>query len=193
MSERDESTQSDDYMVSMYLDGALTEDEARRLLARVERDTELARLLAEHQRVERWATEWGDEIPTVDWSRFEAESRRRRASLSSPDRRGLVFKLYVPMAAAAAIMIALTASQFVVRDVSPGVVIAPRVAVVEVLRSAAPESVEVRQTYVSYARGSRDDRAKGLVRSADGPAVIACATVGGRFDWSSVGGGISAN
>ncbi len=164
MDERKPPTENDEYLLSQFLDGALSQDEERALRERLEGDAGLAQCLDDYRRVDRLAVEWSADTPEADWTRFEGEFQRRRALSDQPSRRSLVFKLFAPLAAAAALFVAFTANQGVPQSPTMFVEISRAVSV----SAAQPES------FVSYGPGEN--------HVSNGNVVIAFASVGGRFD-----------
>lgn len=163
-------TENDEYLLSQYLDGALTQDEERALRERLELDAGLARCLNDYRRVDGWVGEWSTDAPEVDWARFESEFQRRRALADRPGRRSLVFKLFAPLAAAAALFVAFTAIQSTRQSPTMFVEISRAMSV-----SAGPT-----EAYVTY--GPRKDDARRAVLSSGSDVIIAFASVGGRVD-----------
>ncbi|MEE9294161.1 MAG: hypothetical protein V3W34_04230 [Phycisphaerae bacterium] len=94
-----------EFLISQYLDGTLDETARRGLEKRLKRDVQLARTLEAYRAVDGLVREWGGDVPEPDWSRFDEEFQRRRAALDRPaGGNGLIFRLFVPAAAAAALI-----------------------------------------------------------------------------------------
>ncbi|MCC7291250.1 MAG: hypothetical protein IT449_04205 [Phycisphaerales bacterium] len=97
------------FLMSRRLDDDLTPEERRRLEALLSQDAEAERQMREYARLDQLLGEWGRAEPRVEWGRFQqgvlAEIRRRPAA----SRRTLnfVIRLGTPLAAAAAIALAL--------------------------------------------------------------------------------------
>jgi anti-sigma factor RsiW len=194
MLERNDPQEQNEFLISRYLDGALDEAQGREFEARVQSDAGLAGLLERHRAVEGMVRAWGQEVPDVGWPAFESEFQRRRALAEPPLRRSsLVFKLFAPLAAAAAILMAFLLMPDAETPHGTRLASAPEV-MIEIARPQ-PVSTEPGEAYVSYSYRPRETEAK---VSRSGPehggaalghattVVIAYASVGARVDWSNM-------
>lgn len=97
------------FLMSRQLDGDLTPDERRQLDELLSRDAEADRQMREYARLDQLLGEWGRAEPRIEWGRFQrdvlAEIRRRPAA--SRRTWNFVIRLGTPLAAAAAIALAL--------------------------------------------------------------------------------------
>lgn len=97
----------DEFLISQYLDGDLDEGSARELEARFETDTELAALLDRMRATDALVSEWALPVPELDWDRFTQEATDRRERFAWQHRRRRL-QLFVPLAAAAVLILAVT-------------------------------------------------------------------------------------
>lgn len=99
--------------LSDYLDGALPPAERAAFEAALAEDAELQRELADYRRLDALVKASRRELPAVDWTAFAAAARRRReADARSRHTRRLYFRLYAPLAAAAALAFVVTVALF---------------------------------------------------------------------------------
>jgi len=101
------------YLISRHLDGDLSSDEARALDEMLSDSDGLRREAFAYQRVDEFVKQWGEAEPAVDASRFADEVIRRIENESrGTERWRKVFRLAVPLAAAAAIVLMFSTSLF---------------------------------------------------------------------------------
>ncbi len=97
------------FLMSRRLDDDLTPDERRQLDELLSRDAEADRQMREYARLDQLLGEWGRAEPRIEWGRFQrdvlAAIRRRPSASRSPW--NFVIRLGTPLAAAAAIALAL--------------------------------------------------------------------------------------
>jgi hypothetical protein len=204
--------EQDEFLVSQYLDGSLGASDVRDLLTRVDSDPELARLLASFQAVDRSVADWSGEIPgDVDWGRFERDYKWERTAVVDRVSGGRwVYRLLVPLSAAAAILLVATLMRESNELTSTGVV--ERFSPIASVDFHAPATFDVRDSLIEYrspeldrateglfvgVESSADDRsfvsyrysrgfASGSIVESD--VVVAYAFVGGGSDDWRVGG-----
>jgi len=183
MSSPDPSEQ-DEFLVSRYLDGALDEDERRAFEHRLNGDPRIAALVQQYRTVDALVRRAAAEVPQVDWGRFEAEFRRRRAASDAASRRSVRFiRVFAPLAAAAAI--AITFSLLYRPATEPGGGgTGAIVSTVEVDRPTVAEPV-IEESVVVY---SYNPVLSFDAQADDEPArpVIALAAVGGDIHWPAL-------
>lgn len=179
--------QQKEYLVSQYLDGMLDQPQRREFERQLDTDPDLARLLQQYRALGVLLKESAGEVPELDWSGFQAEAGHRRESVQTRlPRMPAIFKLFTPLAAAAAIAITFTllhnapsddAGSMVGREVQSMVVIARPV-------SAATRPTDV---FVVYGCGPGDADEE-LRDSPPAPPIVAMAAVGGQVNWPSFAG-----
>ena len=130
--------------LSAYLDGSLDAAARSELDRELERDEALRAELAAFRKVDQLARQHGGLMPEVDWERFTWQARARREAYEKSKGWNLVLRLWRPLAAAAAIAIAVTATFFWRSAPGPreGRVVAPAgraLAVVTVTRRGAAD------------------------------------------------------
>ena len=104
----DEQHEQQEFLLSQYLDGSLEAEAARNLEQRLAEDAELAALLEELRRTDRLVKLSADRVPDLDWERFAQQAAWRREAYDLGQRRRRLVRLFVPLAAAAAIVLMAT-------------------------------------------------------------------------------------
>ncbi len=189
MGERSDHPRQDEYLISQYLDGTLSDSVRGEFERRLTSETALAGLLERYRAIDGLVEAWGADVPEVDWARFESESGRRRGQLTAPRRRsGLILKLFAPLAAAAAILMVVA----LIRDAAlPGVArpAAGRVEMIVEISRPPRARYKASDAYVSYGYAPKADEDDDTLAwsSPARPVVIAQAVVGKRVNWSMVG------
>ncbi len=103
----DEHTHNE-FLLSQYLDGDLSEADRVDLERRLESDASLSALLEDLRRTDRLVQNWAGAAPELDWSRFQSAISEKRERDDARRRRRLIFRLVTPLSAAAAIAVAAT-------------------------------------------------------------------------------------
>lgn len=102
----------DEFLLSRFLDGDLSDEEADALNARLENEPALRAMLDDMTRIDSLLTERREERPNVDWSRFHARVMDQVSDESVPMARTLRFpywlRVAVPVAVAASIALVVT-------------------------------------------------------------------------------------
>jgi anti-sigma factor RsiW len=174
MSEQHNPDEKQEFRLSRFLDGELTPDEKAELQADLERDPGLARSLDELGKVDAWVRAARANVPEVDSERFMAEFRRRKLATAAPGRGSLIYRLFRPVAAAAALAI-VVAGYWQIRphtqreEEAETVVVEVTVGPRQVAPMVAPVAI------VSFARS--DTRQPG--RAVQTKETLLVATVGG--------------
>ena len=96
--------------LSAYLDGSLDAAARSELERELERDEVLRAELDAFRRVDQLARQHGGSMPAVDWDRFTWQARARREAYERSRGWNRVIRLWRPLAAAAVIAIAVTAT-----------------------------------------------------------------------------------
>ena len=174
----------DEYLVSQYVDGVLDDGERRVFERRLREEPRLADLLAEYREVDRLVRASVGAVPEVDWGRFAAQFTRRRVAQDTAARRWPgVFRVFAPLAAAAAIALALSLlyrSNVERNGIGGGAM----VSAVEVDRPAMVGD-EASVSIVAYSYDPGDSYDPGEADAGDGP-VIAMAAVGKDVYWPTL-------
>ena len=140
----------------------------------------MSQLVREYRAVDSAIDSWAEQPPDLDWSRFESDVRRGRERIDATGRRApRVFRLFVPLAAAASIVFA-----FSLWSNLPSID-ATTVAMVTV---GAPETIieADAEVYVTYGYRESD-----TAEYADAPTpslVLAKAAVGSHVQWPAIEG-----
>ncbi len=98
-----------EFRLSRYVDGDLTEAERRELEKALRDDPGLVRLLEAYRRTDELVKSLRERGPELDWEHFAEEVRRRRQATAAHRPQRMLYRLYVPLAAAAAIALVCTA------------------------------------------------------------------------------------
>ncbi|MFQ5492480.1 MAG: anti-sigma factor family protein [Phycisphaerae bacterium] len=98
----------DEYLLSQYLDDQLEQADRADLEDRLNQDPALANLLDQLRRTDRWVRAAAEPAPRIDWDRFADQVAHRCQAHDTARRRQRILRLYVPLAAAAAIAIVTT-------------------------------------------------------------------------------------
>jgi len=104
----DDPREFEAFQLSEYLDGQLDDASRVALEERLQAEPELKARLDELRRVDALVRDMGERAPASDPESFVEQVRRRRMAIGRPGRTSLLFRLAVPMAAAAVIVLALT-------------------------------------------------------------------------------------
>jgi anti-sigma factor RsiW len=96
------------FLLSRYLDGDLDEAPRSELQRRLEQDPELAATLEQFRRTDQLIRAWAGPAPELDVERFVEEAAQRRRVQDAWHRRQQMLRLYLPLSAAAAILLAVT-------------------------------------------------------------------------------------
>ena len=178
MNPSDKRREQDEFLVSQYLDGTLDETRRPEFERRLATDGELAGLLREYRALDSAIGWWAEHPPELDWPRFEAAVRKGRRRLDAPGRRVPgVYRLFVPLAAAASIVFA-----FALWRSTPS----REVATVAVVTLGAPADVERTDADFQVTYGYRESAREDYVGSSPGPVVLAKAAVGSQVRWPQV-------
>lgn len=100
----------DEYLLSQYLDGQLPEDDGRELQQRLGQDPQLADLLDQLRKTDQLVRDAAGPAPQLDWDRFTEGVTVRRQAHDAARRRNRILRIYIPLAAAAAIALVTTLS-----------------------------------------------------------------------------------
>jgi hypothetical protein len=79
----------------------------------------LAALAEQLGRTDRLVKDWAGPVPELDWDRFAEEAARRREQAERLRRRQRLFRLFVPLSAAAAILLLISVFYAVDRPFPP--------------------------------------------------------------------------
>lgn len=97
------------FLLSEYLDGSLDAERAKNLEREMAADPELRREFESMRKLSALIQRTGEaESIELDWERFTWENRERREAGDAASRRKLVFRMFVPLAAAAAVLLVFT-------------------------------------------------------------------------------------
>ena len=150
-------------------------------------DPELTTLLEQYRALDALVKDSAGQVPKLDWSEFETEVTRRRQSIETPSPRApVIFKLFTPLATAAAIAITFT----LLHNTPPGVEIpqarleTESTVVIARPASAAPRPGDV---FVVYGCASGDTQEE-MPQSPPVPSLVAMAAVGEHVHWPSLAG-----
>lgn len=100
----------DEYLLSQYLDGQLPEDDRRELEKRLRQEPQLADLLDQLRKTDRLVRDAAGPAPQLNWDRFTEQVTVRRQAHDATQRRNRILRIYIPLAAAAAIALVTTLS-----------------------------------------------------------------------------------
>lgn len=180
MNESDQQREHDEFLVSQYIDDTLDDSARREFERRLATDADLVKLLGEYRVVDAAIGSWAEQPPDLDWSRFEADVRRGRERIDAVGQRTRrIYKLFVPLAAAASIVFA-----FSLWPSAPSID-ATTVAVVAV---DAPETIAETDAEIRVTYGYRETEIREY-ESAPAPGfVLAKAAVGGHVRWPAIDG-----
>jgi anti-sigma factor RsiW len=115
----DDPREFEEFQLSLYLDGQLDDASRAALEKRIATEPDLKARLDELRRLDTLVREHAERAPVADPDTFVADVRRRRA-MEQPRRPSLLFRLAVPMAAAAAILLVVTALRTGPSEPGPG-------------------------------------------------------------------------
>jgi anti-sigma factor RsiW len=104
----DEQREQHEFLLSQYLDGNLDAEGTRNLEKRLAEDAELAALLDGLRQTDRLVKLSAGPVPNLDWERFARQAAWRREAYDLMQRRRRLVRLFVPLAAAAAIVFMAT-------------------------------------------------------------------------------------
>ena len=173
MKSPDDSREQAEFLISQYLDGMLNQADRHELEQRFQVDSDLARTLKAYQAVDHTVREWGDDVPQPDWVKLDAELRSRLEKAShGTSRLSRIYRLFVPVAAAAAIaLVLLVQDSFTVSRRTPEAMVS----------IARPPTVawQDHDAYVSYSRNG-----DAIVDRR--PLVIAQAVVGRQVSFPTI-------
>jgi len=143
-----------EFLLSQYLDGDLDEQARVELEARLRADVHLAALLEDLRRTDALVRSTAGPVPDLDWERFAGQVSTACRRADALGRRRRVLRLWAPLAAAAALAMAVTLHLAMPRTDRPGGD-SSRIAVVSVGRAdlwqVAPDRAEP-YTRVSFDR-----------------------------------------
>ena len=168
--------------LSEYLDGTLDEATRARVEAELAGDPALRAELEALRSVDEAVQDAAKAVPDVDWERFGWEFTQRREAFEERRSAGRIFRILVPLAAAAAVIFAVSATLFYDFGGSSSVVVVQRqsgpVAEVDgpkeltVMRSETRVSVSVDRTPPPDVMATVGPAPRGrMVFVAVGPAV----------------------
>lgn len=118
MTEEQPNFDDREFLISRYIDGDLSAAQRRELESALEDDPEFTRLLEDYHRTDVLVRSLRETGPELNWDRFVWEVRRRREAAEARRRR-VLYRLFAPLAAAAAIVLVCTAYFSTSRE-SPG-------------------------------------------------------------------------
>lgn len=179
MNDPDNQREQGDFLVSQYVDGTLDATARREFEQRLASDVDLAKLVREYRAVDSAIGSWAERSPDLDWFRFEADVRRGRERIDAAGR-GMprIHGLFVPLAAAASIVFALSLWRSVPSND------ATTVAMVTV---GAPETIAQPDAEIHVTYGHRES--DGVEYAEAAPSlVLAKAAVGGHVRWPAIDG-----
>ncbi len=104
----DDPRERQEFLLSQYLDGQVDDDERADVEQQLRDDPRLRARLDELRRVDEFVREWGERAPATDPAAFVARIRHRCEAAAPRRPVTLLFRLAVPMAAAAAIVFAIS-------------------------------------------------------------------------------------
>lgn len=163
-----------EFLVSCHLDGDLDGPTRADLEGRLEGDAELAATLEDFRRTDRLIQAWAGPVPGIDGERFVEEAARRRRLDDSWRRRRHRLRVFVPLAAAATIVLVVSLYSRIKPSLQDGA--GRAVAVVSVHRADAwRQAAGVGEAYAEV----RFDRSppQGIEAALAGPKTVVAVAV----------------
>lgn len=182
-----DAEQEREYLVSRYLDGTLDHTRHRAFEEQLQTDPALATLLDQYRALDALVKHSAGDVPEIDWRQFEAGIRRRRRFIGAAARPSpRVLKLFVPLAAAAAVAITFWLLHPPQHDGTTRIVRLDTHSTVRIARpapaTAQPEDVFV--TY-GYAPTASDES---VPDPPSARTMVAMAAVGTHVHWPTIAG-----